>query len=111
MVELGKLEQRHADFDKRNVRIFAISSDKADLSKLTQEKFPHLTVVSDADMKLANAVQVVHPKAGIHGEDINAPTTFLVDGAGKVRWNFRAERFMERLPPDALLAAIDKEFP
>ena len=35
------------------------------------------------------------------------PTTFLVDGSGNVRWLFRPERFLVRLSPAELLAAVD----
>jgi peroxiredoxin len=108
MVELGEFEKRHADFEKRNVRIMAIANDDVELTKATQAKFSHLTIVSDADMNMANAIQVIHKSAGPAGEDVNAPTTILVDGTGHVRWLFRADRFMERLSPDALLAAIDE---
>jgi peroxiredoxin len=107
MVELGELEKRHADFESRSVGIFAIANDDLDTTKLTQAKFPHLTIVADPDLKMAAAMQVIHKAAGPKG-DVNAPTTFLVDGAGKVRWFFRADRFMERLSPDALLQAADK---
>jgi hypothetical protein len=44
---------------------------------------------------------------GHDGGDTNMPTTFLVDGAGTVRWVFRPESFMERAAPDRLLEAID----
>lgn len=108
MVELGELEKRHADFESRNVRIYAIANDDLDTTKLTQARFPHLTIVADPDLKMAAAIQVIHKGGGPNG-DVNAPTTFLVDGAGKVRWFFRADRFMERLSPDELLTAVDKE--
>src|SRR6266481_1089548 len=108
MVELGELEKRHADFDKRNVNVIAIANDNLELTRKTQEKFPHLTIISDEDMKIANALQLVHKGAGHEGQDTNAATTIVVDGAGEVRWVFRAPRFMERLSPDALLDAIDK---
>ena len=59
--------------------------------------FPHLIVISDADMNVARAMQVVHPGASATGGDTNAPTTFLVDGAGKVRWMFRPGSFFETI--------------
>jgi peroxiredoxin len=65
-------------------------------------------VVSDAEQSLAKAVQVLHPGAGPAGEDVNAPTTFIIDGAGVVRRVFRPDRFIERLSPDQLLSAIDR---
>jgi peroxiredoxin len=108
MIELGQLEARHADFDKRNVRVFAVSPDNLDDSKGTQEKFPHLTVIADKGQNLAKAVEVVHPHMAPDGGDTNAPTTFLVDGAGTVRWTFRPERFIVRLSPDEVLSALDQ---
>jgi len=106
MVELGELQKRHADFEEKRVRVVAISNDDVENSKETQKKFPNLTIVSDADMDIANSMQTVHKGANM-GADANAPTTFLVDGTGKVRWLFRAGRFTERLSPDELLKAID----
>jgi hypothetical protein len=57
---------------------------------------------------MAKAMEVVHPGAGLNKEDTNAPTTFLVDGAGQVRWFLRPTRFMVRLSPSDVLAAIDE---
>lgn len=108
MIELGQLEKSQAAFAQRGVRVFAISNDDQATAKLTQEKFPHLTIVSDADQNLARAMQVIHPGAAPDGGDTNAPTTFLVDGSGRVRWLFRPDRFLVRLSPQQLLAAIDE---
>ena len=111
MVELGQLEKRHQEFASRHVRIFAISNDDPQTARATQADFPHLVIVSDAAQNLAKAVQVLHPGAGPHHEDVNAPTTFLVDGHGVVRWLFRPDRFITRLSPDELLAAVDGHLP
>jgi hypothetical protein len=64
--------------------------------------------VSDAQQSMASALQVLHTGAGQKGDDTNAPTIFLVDGIGTVRWFARPERFLDRLTPDELLAAIDE---
>jgi peroxiredoxin len=108
MIELGQLEKHHAEFEKRGVRIAAISNDDQATASQTQADFPHLMIVSDSDQNLAQAAQVIHAKAGQHGEDTNAPTTVLVDGTGDVRWLFRANRFIVRQTPQQLLAAIDE---
>ncbi len=108
MVELGELEARHADFDKRNVRVVAISRDDLETSKTTQEAFPHLQIVSDADHHMADALAVNDPGRGPNGEATNAPTTILVDGAGTVRWVGRPDRFLVRLTPEEVLKAIDE---
>lgn len=108
MIELGELEARHADFDKRNARIVAVSlEDPATVAK-TQEKFPHLKTVADGEGKLIDVVNVRHAQANPHGGDAAAPTTILIDRSGIVRWVFRPDRYLTRLSPDELLAAVDE---
>jgi peroxiredoxin len=108
MVELGQLEAKIGEFDKRHVRILAISLDDLEDSKATQAKFPHLVVVADFDKKLSEAVKVIHGNEGPGGAVTDAPTTILVDGQGVVRWVYRPERFLTRLSPEELLTAIDQ---
>jgi peroxiredoxin len=107
MVELGELESHGRQFAAKHVRVAVISDDDLETAGLTQADFPHLMVVSDADQNIAKAMEVLHAGAGREGKDTNAPTTFLVDGKGEVRWFFRPDRFIERLPADQLLKAID----
>jgi len=107
MGELGQLEKQHQEFDKRNIRVMVISNDDQKTAQATQADFPHLLVVSDPEQAMARAVQVIQAGVGPNGSDTNAPTTFLVDGAGTVRWFFRPDRFIVRLSPAELLAAID----
>ncbi len=101
MIELGELEAKIGEFEKRHVRIIAISLDDLENSKATQAKFPHLVVVADFEKKLSEVVQVIQGNA-------NAPTTILVDGQGVARWVFRPERFLTPLSPEELLAAVDQ---
>src|SRR5579862_5553407 len=108
MKELGQLEKQHQEFAKRNVRVIVVSNDDQESAQKTQADFPDLTVVSDKDQVLAKTLQVIHPGVGPGLTDTNAPTTFLIDGAGKVRWLFRPDTFVVRLTPEELLAAIDK---
>jgi peroxiredoxin len=107
MVELGQLEKQIAEFKKRNVRLVVVSNDDQPTARETKKDFPGLDVVADTEQKLAKAVEVIHPGASMDGTDTNAPTTFLLDGTGTVRWMFRPDRFLERLSPRELLAAID----
>jgi hypothetical protein len=53
-------------------------------------------------------MQTVQKDANPHGGDANAPTTFLVDGSGQVRWMFRPSTVFERLPPSRVVAIIDE---
>ena len=103
MVELGELEAKAEEFTKRNTQVYAISIENQETVKGTQEKFPHLRLVADADHQLSDAVQAVHGN-----EVVNAPTTILVDGKGTVRWVFRPDSYLRRLSPEEVLAAVDQ---
>jgi alkyl hydroperoxide reductase subunit AhpC len=107
MIELGQLEAHHEEFAKRGIRVYAISNDNEHFAKMTQAKFPHLVIVSDTEQNIAKAMDVIHAGQGDDGGDTNAPTTFLVDGTGQVRWLYRPDRITDRLSPAQLLAAID----
>jgi peroxiredoxin len=107
MIELGQLEKQHEEFARRNLRVFAISNDDPATAQATQADFPHLLVVADTQQNLAKAMQVLHPGAGPGQTDTNAPTTFLVDGGGNVRWLFRPDQIIARLSPAQLLTEVD----
>jgi len=92
----------------RKVRLVVISNDDQSTALKTQADFPHLVVVSDAEQTMAKAMEVLHPGAARDGGDTNAPTTFLVDGTGNVRWLFRPDQYIVRLSPEEVLAAIDE---
>ena len=109
MVELGQLEAHHDEFAKRKTRVVAVSVDGLEDSKKMQQDFPHLIVVADHDHKLVDAVGVLHPGAGEHGEDVAAPTTILVDKYGAVRAIFRPTNVASRLSASEVLAAVDKK--
>jgi peroxiredoxin len=107
MVELGELERQHQRFEEKHVRLVVVSNDDQPTAQKTQADFPHLAVVSDHEQNIARALEVVHKGAGHKGEDTSAPTTFLMDGSGQVRWYFRPSHIITRLSPDELLKAID----
>jgi alkyl hydroperoxide reductase subunit AhpC len=111
MLELGELEKNHSEFARRNVRVIVISNDDLETAGKTQADFPNLIVISDGEQNLAGGMQVMHPGMGPSASDTNAPTTFLVDGSAYVRWMYRPDRFLERLPPGELVAAVDEIWP
>src|SRR5262245_30474866 len=109
MVELGQLEGHHDEFAKRKTRVVAVSVDGLEDSNVVQKDFPHLTIVADHDHKLVDAVAVLHPGAGEHGEDTAAPTTIFVDRYGVVRALFRPTSVASRLSASEVLATVDKK--
>ncbi len=108
MMELGELEKHQQEFADRKIRVVVVSNDDQATARKTQADMPHLVVVSDADMNLAKAMGVVHAGAAKDGTDTNAPTTFLLDGDGSVKWFFRPDRFIVRLSAEELLSEIDR---
>jgi alkyl hydroperoxide reductase subunit AhpC len=111
MIELGQLERRHEDFDRKNVRVIVVSIEGPDDAKKTQADFPHLVVLSDEERNLSNAANLIHAHAKPDGADADAPTTILVDKKGVVRWVYRTPLVVARLSPDDVLQAIDAHMP
>jgi alkyl hydroperoxide reductase subunit AhpC len=109
MIELGQLERRHVDFAQRHTRVIVISVEGLDDAKQTQADFPHLLVLSDQEHGLSDAAGLIHSHAAPDGSDIDAPTTFLVDRHGTVRWRYRSPEIIARLSPDEVLRAIDDQ--
>jgi alkyl hydroperoxide reductase subunit AhpC len=108
MTELGELERHHAEFARRNTRVVVVSVESLEEARKTQTDFPHLVVVADAQRGLSSVADAIHPHSAPGGGDTAAPATLLVDPRGTVRWEYRPSRFLTRLSPDELLAAIDQ---
>jgi peroxiredoxin len=111
MAELGQLESRHQDFESLNVRVVATSLDGLGDSAQTQQKFPHLVILSDEKEGLARAAGTLAPQHSESGGDTNAPTTVLIDRHGEVRRVRRPDRFLERFSPDEVLKMVDESLP
>jgi len=110
MAELGELENRHADFARRDIRVVAISLEGRPEAEKTQRDFPHLKIVADPERNLTGAAELLHPNSGPGQADTITPTTVLVDRHGIVKWVYRPDRVIRRLSPDELLDAADKHF-
>jgi peroxiredoxin len=108
MVELGQLEAHQQDFATRQVRVIAASPDSREDTAKTQAEFPHLLILSDADHKLAEAVNVLGPHRGPDGEMTNSPTTVFIDNKGFVRSIVRPQRFLVRLSAEEVLTKVDE---
>jgi alkyl hydroperoxide reductase subunit AhpC len=108
MTELGELERNHEEFARRNTRVVVVSLESPEEAAKTERDFKHLTVVADAGRGLSTVADVIHPHSAPDQGDTAAPATLLVDRGGTVRWVYRPERFLGRLSPNELLAAIDQ---
>jgi peroxiredoxin len=111
MKELGELQAHHEEFAKRQARVVVVSNDDQKHATDTQKEYKDLIVVADPDRKLIAAAEVLHPGVGPGGEDVAAPTTFLIDKEGMVRSLFRPRKVITRLSAEEVLAAVDKDLP
>ena len=111
MIELGELDAASSEFDKRKAKVVVVSIEDQQTASATQADFRHLLVIADKDRKLSETLAVIHPNSAADGGDTAAPTTIIVDGSGTVRWVFRPDRFMRRLSPAEVLAALDEHVP
>jgi alkyl hydroperoxide reductase subunit AhpC len=111
MIELGQLERRHEDFDRRNTRVIVVSLEGPGDAARTRADFPHLLVLADQGRGLSEAVGLIHPHSAPDGSDTSAPTTIFVDRRGVVRWLYRAGAVVSRLSPDEVLQGIHSHLP
>ncbi len=111
MIELVKLERRHEDFERRNVRVVVVSMEGLQDAQKTQAQFSHLVVLADEGRGLSQAVDLIHVHARSNGDDADTPTTILVDRGGIVRWVYRPAEVISRLSPDDILEALEKHLP
>src|SRR5436190_2077612 len=109
MTELGELERQHAEFARRHTRVVAASVEDLPAAQQTQADFPHLVVVADAQRGLSSVATVLHPHSAPDKGDTASPASLVLDRHGTVRWTYRPDRFLSRLPPEELLAAIDQQ--
>ena len=108
MIELGQLEAKHQDFTSRNIRIVAASVDRPEEAAKTQQQFPHITIVSDAEEQLMRATGMLGPQKSPEGKVIADPTTVLVNRTGTVDAILRADRYINRPTPDEVLSVAQK---
>jgi peroxiredoxin len=106
---LRGFEQRLNDFHRRGVEVVGISVDSAaDSQKLCQSRGYTFPFLSDPNAETIRQFGVLHPKAGMAGNDIARPAEFLVDATGAVRWVNLTEDIRVRARAESVLAAIDR---
>ena len=88
------------------VRPVAISVDTPDMSRDLCKKAGYTyTFLSDPKAEVIRRYDLLHPKAGVNGQDIARPAEFLLDSSGTVRWVNLTEDFRVRARPEQMIAA------
>jgi peroxiredoxin len=97
------------EFEKRGLRVAAISVDPTDVSqKYCQKMGFTFPLLSDTDAAVIRRYDLLHPRAGPKSSDISRPAEFLVDAAGMIRWANLAESVTVRARPEQALRAFDE---
>lgn len=84
----------------------AISVDAPDVSaELCRKAGYTYTFLSDPNAEVIRRYDLLHPGAGVNGQDIARPAEFLLDSSGLVRWVNLTEDFRVRATPEEMLKA------
>jgi peroxiredoxin len=93
-------------FNDLGIRPVAISVDAPDVSaELCRKAGYTYTFLSDPNAELIRRYDLVHPGAGVNGQDIARPAEFLLDSSGVVQWVNLTEDFRVRATPEEMLKA------
>ncbi len=88
------------------IRVVAISVDTPEMSRDLCKKAGYTyTFLSDPKAEVIRRYDLLHPGAGINGQDIARPAEFLLDSSGAVRWVNLTEDFRVRARPEQIIEA------
>jgi peroxiredoxin len=103
---LRGIETHLDELERAGVRPVAISVDSPDVSRgLCQRREYTYTFLSDPNAQVIRRYFLLHPRAGIGGQDIARPAEFLVDSSGVIRWKYLTDDFRVRVRPEQILEA------
>ena len=108
---MRRWEELRPELDARGIQIVALSSDTVEKTASGMGKHGlRAVMLSDPDLVVTDRYNLRNPKnfalkSGII-VPLAIPTTFLVDGAGIVRWIDQADDYQRRSDPERVLAAI-----
>jgi peroxiredoxin len=98
-----------SEFDKRGIRVVAVSVDPVEVNRQLREKLGFtFTFLSDPEAEAIRRYDLRHAGAGPRGHDIARPAEFLIDVAGKVRWVNLTENFRVRVRAEQVLRLADQ---
>jgi alkyl hydroperoxide reductase subunit AhpC len=87
--ELGTVAKLKGEFDKRNVKVIAVSVDDVDSHKRwigdiedTQKTKMNFPILGDADRKVSKLYEMIHPEAN---DTLTVRSVFVIDPKKKVR--------------------------
>jgi peroxiredoxin len=106
--QLREFARHKKEFDSANTRLVAISVDDREHALLVWEKVVNrqFNILSDLGATVIRSYGVLHPGAGMEGQDIALDTTLLVDVDGRERWRRVSETLPDLPTAEQVLARI-----
>ncbi len=91
------------------MRPVAISVDTPEMSRDLCKKAGYTyTFLSDPKAEVIRRYDVLHPGAGVNGQDIARPAEFLLDSSGVIRWVNLTEDLRVRARPKQIMEEARK---
>ena len=85
----------------------AISVDTPELSRDLCKKAGYTyTFLSDPKAEVILRYDLLHPGAGVNGQNIARPAEFLLDSSGVIRWVNLTEDLRVRARPEQIMEAV-----
>jgi peroxiredoxin len=105
---LRSFQRSLSEFQKRGVRVAAISVDSVEINRGHSQKMGYaFLLLSDSDAAVIRRYDVLHRGAGPKNNDIARPAEFYIDANGTVQWVNLTENIAVRARPEQALNAID----
>lgn len=102
--------QSHLDEIRRaGAEVLAISVDPVTINrKLAADLGLAYDLLSDTKLTVIDAYGVRHRGAGIDGQDIARPATFIIDRHGVISWRSLTNNWRIRVRPERILDELAK---
>jgi peroxiredoxin len=107
MTELQGLGAHLSEAERAGVEIVAVSPDPNERSQQVADRLRlGYRFLADSDLAVTRRYGLVHPGAGLDGQDIPRPATVVLDRDGVVRWFSVSRNAQVRPDPDDVLRAV-----
>jgi peroxiredoxin len=106
--QLREFAQHNKEFTALNTRVVAISVDDHEHASQVWDSVVNrqFTILSDPGAEVIRSYGLIHPGAGMEGDDIALDTTLLVDVDGRERWRKVSETLPDLPTPEDILTRI-----
>lgn len=106
VLQLRVTKKHLAEIEQLGVRPVAISVDTPEMSRdLCRKAGYTYTFLSDPKAEVIRRYDLLHPGAGVNGQDIGRSAEFLLHSSGVIRWVNLTEDYRMRARPERIMEA------